>query len=224
MSAEALSKSGFDAFKARIEEIARERLESGQIAYVVPEMLHKELMHEVNRFPVVERFASEVPMLSEGAFRDGIRTSIQRILREDRGQPQNPSPTDLPTSGQAAPSQPPDPAASTASVKEGAEAPVPPVLPLPEPAVVPLVPRGSSAEALQPSDEKKMDPAPLTSGALGTIMTDPAPASAPSVGKKVRVSFREIDEPGDADGPYSAWINWIDFSDRGFTAQRNGTG
>ncbi|KAJ7873329.1 hypothetical protein B0H14DRAFT_2174916, partial [Mycena olivaceomarginata] len=74
--------TGFDAFKTRIEEIARDRLQSGQMAYTAPELVHKELMQEINRFPVVDRFASDVPMLSDDVFKDGIRASIQRILRE----------------------------------------------------------------------------------------------------------------------------------------------
>ncbi|KAJ7781605.1 hypothetical protein B0H16DRAFT_1499038 [Mycena metata] len=189
-----LSKSEFDGFKTRIEELARERMESmdsGQLAYMAPETLHKvftsntdsmylwprqflhqELMQQVNRFPIVERFASEVPMLSEGAFKDGIRTSIQRILHDDRGQ-NGPPPADLVT---PAPSQPVVP-----SVKEGEEASVAPVLPTQE-SVVPLVPRGSSAEPPQLPDGKKMDAidrAPLTS-ALDTVMSDPVPTSSTS--------------------------------------------
>ncbi|KAJ7477079.1 hypothetical protein B0H11DRAFT_1695224, partial [Mycena galericulata] len=80
--ADSQRSAGFDAFKTRIEEIARERINSGQLAYTAPDMVHKELMQEVNRFPVVERFASEVPMLSDGAFKDAIHNSLQRILRE----------------------------------------------------------------------------------------------------------------------------------------------
>ncbi|KAJ7047710.1 hypothetical protein C8F04DRAFT_1247332 [Mycena alexandri] len=179
--ADSQRSSEFNAFKTRIEELARERMESmesGQLAYMTPEMLHKELMHQVNRFPVVERFASEVPMLSEGAFKDGIRTSIQRILRDDRGQ-NDPPPPDLVAPGEAAPSQQSILVLPTASVKEGEEAPVAPVLPTQESIVVPLVPRGSSAEPPQLPDGKKMDaidPAPLTSAAPD----DPVPTSPAS--------------------------------------------
>ncbi|KAJ7688392.1 hypothetical protein B0H17DRAFT_1202945 [Mycena rosella] len=105
--ADSQRSSGFEAFKARIDEIARERIKSGQTSYTAPDLLHKELMQEVNRFPVVERFASEVPMLSDSAFKDGIRSSIERILREDRGQ------KDL----SSAPA-PPQPSTDSASAKE----------------------------------------------------------------------------------------------------------
>ncbi|KAJ7937383.1 hypothetical protein B0H13DRAFT_2303084 [Mycena leptocephala] len=141
--ADSQRSSGFDAFKTRIEEIARERIESGQVAYTAPEMLHKELMQEINRFPIVDRFASDVPMLSDNAFKDGIRASIQRILRE----------------GQA-------------SAKEGAQAPVPPVLPAQDP----LVPPGSPSEArLDGKKPETIDPAPLTT-APDTLMSSPGPS------------------------------------------------
>ncbi|KAJ7283454.1 hypothetical protein C8J57DRAFT_1498511 [Mycena rebaudengoi] len=123
--ANAQRSPGFDAFKSRIEEIARERIKTGQMA---PDF--KELLQEVNRFPVVERFASEVPMLSEQAFTDGIRNSIQRILREDMGlknesavsprpQPSTSIPNPPPTpSEHAGPSQPSKVSPSEASAQE----------------------------------------------------------------------------------------------------------
>ncbi|KAJ6510179.1 hypothetical protein C8R47DRAFT_785514 [Mycena vitilis] len=163
--------SGFDAFKTRIEEIARARLESGQMAYTVPEMLHKELVQEVNRYPIVDRFASEAPMLSDSAFTDGIRVSIQRILREDRGQKDPPNPPE-----HTAPSQPALPP-TVASAKEGEDAPVPPVLPDQEPALVPLVPSGPPSEVH--SDGNKMvavNPAPLN-GPPESSESVPTPSS-----------------------------------------------
>lgn len=78
-------------------------------------------------------------MLSDNAFKAGIRNSLQRILREDRGQKDRPS--------AAGPSQPSDlPPPDSASTKED-EVPVPPALPPQEARLVPLVSRGSSSEA-----------------------------------------------------------------------------
>ncbi|KAJ6516244.1 hypothetical protein C8R45DRAFT_236827 [Mycena sanguinolenta] len=168
---------GFEAFKARVEEIARERLGSGQMAYTAPEPVHKELMQEINRFPIVERFASEVPMLSDSAFKDGIRASLQRILREDRGQKDPPAPAEPPSQ----PSVPP-PADSGSSVKEGEGTPVSPVLPLQEPTVVPLVPLGTAPEAQagKETDVDTINLAPLTD-APETVMSSPksSPLSSP---------------------------------------------
>ncbi|KAF8211495.1 hypothetical protein K438DRAFT_1958597 [Mycena galopus ATCC 62051] len=174
--------SGFDAFKTRIEEIARDRLASGQLAYTAPDQVHKELMQEINRFPIVDRFASDAySTLSDSAFKDGIRASIQRILREDRGQKDPPAPPE-----HAPPSQPsfPPPADSGPSVKEGEEAPIPPLLPPQEPALVPLVPPpGTAPEAQLDGKETDVDtinPAPLTD-APETVMSSPksSPLSSP---------------------------------------------
>ncbi|KAK7061419.1 hypothetical protein R3P38DRAFT_2829386 [Favolaschia claudopus] len=143
--ADAQRSSGFEAFKARVEEIARERLESGQTAYTAPELLHKDLMQEINRFPIVDRFASDVPMLS-----DNIRASLQRTLREDRGQ-KDPPPEN------AAPSQPSGESARP-SPKED-----PSLLPSQEPALAPLVPPGPSSEVPEKEmDVDTLDSAPLT--------------------------------------------------------------
>jgi hypothetical protein len=112
-------------------------------------------------FPIVDRFASDVPMLSDNAFKDGIRASIQRILREGRGQ------TDPPPNPPEHPSQP-----TEASAKEGAQAPVPPVLPAQDP----LVPPGSPSEArLDGKKPETIDPAPLTT-APDTLMSSPGPS------------------------------------------------
>ncbi|KAJ7087189.1 hypothetical protein B0H15DRAFT_842990 [Mycena belliarum] len=149
--ADSQRSTGFDAFKARIDEIARERIKSGQMAYTAPDMLHRELMQEVNRFPVVERFASEVPMLSDNAFKQGINSSIQRILREDRGQ------QDL--SSTAASSQPHTDSASAQDEKTALMPPAPPQ----EAPMVPLVSRRSPVEARVGGKQiDTLEPAPLT--------------------------------------------------------------
>ncbi|KAJ7122785.1 hypothetical protein C8R44DRAFT_784546 [Mycena epipterygia] len=141
--ADSQRSTGFDAFKTRIDELARDRIKSGQMGYTAPDILHKDLTQEVNRFPIVERFASEVPMLADSAFKDGIHNSLQRILREDRGQ------TDPPP---AAPAPVPEQQPSMAP-PEGEDPPQ-------EAPVVPPVSR------LSPADGNKMDAidsdAPLT--------------------------------------------------------------
>ncbi|KAJ6567212.1 hypothetical protein DFH09DRAFT_1156340, partial [Mycena vulgaris] len=130
---------------------------------LLAESQRSELMQEVNRFPVVERFVSEVPMLKDNAFKDGIHSSLQRILREDRGH------KDPPPAQASAPSQPP---ADSTSPKEEEEAPV---LPPQEALMVPLVSRGSPSEAgLGGKQTDAIDPAPLTT-AQETGMNSPVP-------------------------------------------------
>ncbi|CAK5275797.1 unnamed protein product [Mycena citricolor] len=75
--ASAQRSTGYDAFKTRVEEIARQRLDSGQLANTSQNMIVK----EVNRFPIIDRFAGEVPLLADDQFKMGVRSSLERILR-----------------------------------------------------------------------------------------------------------------------------------------------
>jgi len=76
----------FSGFKDRIEDIARQRLTSDQMLhYLPPDLVHKELRQEVDRFPVVERAVAEVRILSDPSFLASIQTSVQKILRLEKG-------------------------------------------------------------------------------------------------------------------------------------------
>jgi len=76
----------FSGFKDRIENIARQRLTSDQMLhYLPPDLVHKELRQEVDRFPVVERAVAEVRILSDPSFLASIQTSVQKILRLEEG-------------------------------------------------------------------------------------------------------------------------------------------
>ncbi|KAJ7162571.1 hypothetical protein C8R43DRAFT_990750 [Mycena crocata] len=156
--ADSQRSNGFEPFKARLEEIAQEYI-SGQTAHTnsTTTDIHKKLIQEVNRFPVVERFASEVPMLSELPMR--IRASLQRILGEDRGE-QHPLPTpSAPSQEHIAPSQPSVPPPADLFMKETEESPVRSSQEAP---VGALVPRESLPEAPDGKDVDMIDPAPLT--------------------------------------------------------------
>ncbi|KII95902.1 hypothetical protein PLICRDRAFT_232661 [Plicaturopsis crispa FD-325 SS-3] len=50
------------------------------------ESAQRELMQEVDRYPIVERAIADVQMLSDPAFAQGIRSSMHKILKRDRGQ------------------------------------------------------------------------------------------------------------------------------------------
>jgi len=76
----------FSGFKDRIEDIARQRLTSDQMLhYLPPDLVHKELRQEVDRFPVVERAVVEVRILSDPAFLATIQSSVEKILRLEKG-------------------------------------------------------------------------------------------------------------------------------------------
>ncbi|KAJ7067958.1 hypothetical protein C8F01DRAFT_1364386, partial [Mycena amicta] len=107
--ANAQSSDGYEVFKTRIGDIVRQRLHSGQVdSNMKPEILHKDLMQEINRFPIVDRFASETStgMLSD-TFKDNLQSSLERILREDRQKDSTALPT--PTSQPSVPDSGPPP-------------------------------------------------------------------------------------------------------------------
>jgi len=53
--------------------------------YLPPDLVHKELRQEVDRFPVVERAVVELRILSDPAFLATIQSSVQKILRLEKG-------------------------------------------------------------------------------------------------------------------------------------------
>lgn len=79
---------GIDSFMARVEDIARQRINADQkLQYMPPEAVHRELMQEIDRYPLVERAVADARMLSDPGFSAGIHRSVTRILRQDRGEP-----------------------------------------------------------------------------------------------------------------------------------------
>ncbi|GLB33470.1 putative COMPASS (Complex proteins associated with Set1p) component shg1 [Lyophyllum shimeji] len=78
---------GIATLKARVEQTAQERFTSDlKLSFMPPEAIHRELMQEMERFPIVDRVAEDVQMLSEPAFAEGIRKSVHNILLESKGQ------------------------------------------------------------------------------------------------------------------------------------------
>jgi len=74
------------SFTSRVEDIARQRLLSDQkLQYMPPDAAHRELMKEMDRYPIVERAVGELQMFADPSFITEIRNSVQKILREDRG-------------------------------------------------------------------------------------------------------------------------------------------
>ncbi|TFK43281.1 hypothetical protein BDQ12DRAFT_171629 [Crucibulum laeve] len=79
------NSDAISSFKSRIEDVARQRLISDQkLQYMPQELLHSELMQEMDRYPIVERAAADMPMLSDCSFTTGIRTTVQSIFREGK--------------------------------------------------------------------------------------------------------------------------------------------
>ncbi|KIL68206.1 hypothetical protein M378DRAFT_185243 [Amanita muscaria Koide BX008] len=73
---------GVATFKSKVDDIARQRLASDdKLQQLPPDMVHKELMQEVDRYPIVERAAADICTLSDASFADDVRSSVQRILQ-----------------------------------------------------------------------------------------------------------------------------------------------
>ncbi|RDB20519.1 hypothetical protein Hypma_012423 [Hypsizygus marmoreus] len=82
---------GNSALKARVGDIARNRLESDQKLRFLPhEAVHRELMQELDRYPIVERAVADVHMLSDPTFAASIRKSVHNVLLESKGQKPQP--------------------------------------------------------------------------------------------------------------------------------------
>ncbi|KAF7432829.1 hypothetical protein PC9H_004772 [Pleurotus ostreatus] len=72
--------------KEKVEGIARQWLDSEQRQYMSQEHIHKSLMQEVDRYPIVERAAADMQSVTDESFSSAVRRSLQKILREDRGE------------------------------------------------------------------------------------------------------------------------------------------
>ncbi|TFY57814.1 hypothetical protein EVJ58_g6794 [Rhodofomes roseus] len=79
------SSDAMDTLMSRVEDIVKERLASDQKLHYVPEtVMTRELMQELDRYPLVERAASETRAFTDPTFTSGIRNSIKTILQDDR--------------------------------------------------------------------------------------------------------------------------------------------
>ncbi|KAI0046728.1 hypothetical protein FA95DRAFT_1542215 [Auriscalpium vulgare] len=83
------TSDNMDSFMARVESIARERLDAdvdNKLEKAAPDALHRELLQELNRYPLVERALADVPAFSDPAFAGGVRAHARKILQRDRGE------------------------------------------------------------------------------------------------------------------------------------------
>ncbi|KAI9431267.1 hypothetical protein H4582DRAFT_983911 [Lactarius indigo] len=79
---------GTEAFCARVDDIARARLEAEDKLHLkADDTLHRELLQELDRFPLVERALADVPALADPEFAAGIRRHAENLVRRSRGLP-----------------------------------------------------------------------------------------------------------------------------------------
>ncbi|TFK73028.1 hypothetical protein BDN72DRAFT_257614 [Pluteus cervinus] len=75
---------GFATFKSKTEDIARQRLTSDNtLRYMPPETVQRELMQELDRYPIVERAVADLRQFSDPSFSDNIRQTLQKVVDED---------------------------------------------------------------------------------------------------------------------------------------------
>ncbi|KAF8076045.1 hypothetical protein FPV67DRAFT_1776647 [Lyophyllum atratum] len=82
---------GMTTLKARVEQTAQERFTSDpKLSFMSQEAIYRELMQEMERFPIVDRVAEDVQMLSDPSFAENIHNSVHSILLESKGQKSQP--------------------------------------------------------------------------------------------------------------------------------------
>lgn len=83
-----------DAFKSRVDDIARQRLSSDPKLISMPnDAIQRELLGEIDRYPIVERAVADAPLLSDPSFIAGIRASLERTMSAGRGEKNNATPS-----------------------------------------------------------------------------------------------------------------------------------
>ncbi|KAG1753730.1 uncharacterized protein EDB91DRAFT_1044084 [Suillus paluster] len=84
-----------EAFKSRVDDIARQRLSSDPKLISMPnDAIQRELLGEIDRYPIVERAVADAPFLSDPAFIAGIRASLERTMSAGRGEKSHATPSE----------------------------------------------------------------------------------------------------------------------------------
>jgi len=69
-----------------VDDIARARLDAEDKLHLkAADTLHRELLQELDRFPLVERAVADVPALADPEFAAGIRGHAENLLGRSRG-------------------------------------------------------------------------------------------------------------------------------------------
>ncbi|KAI0676814.1 complex proteins associated with Set1p component shg1-domain-containing protein [Trametes maxima] len=76
---------GMAALLARVEDIAKQKLASDPKLQYMPEAnVTREIMQELERYPIVERAVNDVSSLSNATFASNVQSSVQKVLQENR--------------------------------------------------------------------------------------------------------------------------------------------
>ncbi|PCH41174.1 hypothetical protein WOLCODRAFT_162863 [Wolfiporia cocos MD-104 SS10] len=100
------SSDGMESLMDRVQDIARQRLNAdSKLQYMSEAAISRELMQELDRYPIIERAVADVRLLGDPSFAAGIRKSVTKILEEDRDN-RNKPPADANSTTSNAPPQP----------------------------------------------------------------------------------------------------------------------
>ncbi|KAG1815258.1 hypothetical protein EV424DRAFT_1412463 [Suillus variegatus] len=84
-----------EGFKSRVDDIARQRLSSDPKLISMPnDAIQRELLGEIDRYPIVERAVVDAPLLSDPSFIAGIRASLERTMSAGRSEKNNATPSE----------------------------------------------------------------------------------------------------------------------------------
>jgi len=79
---------GTEAFWERVDDIARTRLDAEDKLHLkAADTHHRELLQELDRFPLVERAVADVPALADPEFAAGIRGHAENLLKRSQSIP-----------------------------------------------------------------------------------------------------------------------------------------
>ncbi|KAF5321040.1 hypothetical protein D9619_000275 [Psilocybe cf. subviscida] len=80
-------EEAYTSLKARVEEIGRQRLAADQTLKFLPnhDFVQKELMQEIERYPIIERAVADVRIFNDAAFISNLDSSIRKTLNDGQG-------------------------------------------------------------------------------------------------------------------------------------------
>ncbi|KZV66299.1 hypothetical protein PENSPDRAFT_585490, partial [Peniophora sp. CONT] len=71
-----------ETLTARVDDIAKRKLEEDErLTRKAPEDVHREVMQELDRYPILERALADLALPSDPVFTEDIRTHAKRILQ-----------------------------------------------------------------------------------------------------------------------------------------------
>ncbi|VDB99933.1 unnamed protein product [Peniophora sp. CBMAI 1063] len=79
------SSAAMETLTARVDDIAKRKLTGDEkLARKAPEEVHREVMQELDRYPILERALADLALPSDPAFTEDIQSHAKRLLQDSR--------------------------------------------------------------------------------------------------------------------------------------------